>query len=301
MEVLAGSVRLKLGWKDSLHTCNIARMIESRRSILNVEGDLVSIRHSLLLQDRPTVLLLHGLGDSSLAFEEAFTRGDFSDFNFVAPDLPGHGRSPAAHNGSYRLEALANRVAALIEIMSLRRLTVVAHSMGGDIAVVLASSSQFNRIERIVSVEGALTPADLFICNRASRAGEQGFGAFETWFREKFCQQTVFEGWAREGEAGRRYYASLRFCDPAAFLACAIELCLRNQDEDVGGLNGIGTRYAALPVEKHFVYGTKSLPETSKRLLAEVGLKSYALPAGHWVMIDAASEFYPLLRQLIPI
>jgi pimeloyl-ACP methyl ester carboxylesterase len=269
------------------------------RTILNVNGASVFVRHSLLRQDRPTVLLLHGLGDSSLAFEEAFVQQEFSDIDFVAPDLPGHGCSPSARDGLYTLEALASRLGALIEAMDLRRLTVVAHSLGGDIAAVLASGTQSRRIERVISVEGTLAPADLFICNRAAEAAEGGFAVFETWFRERFCQQTVFEGWAREGDAGRRYYASLRFCDPAAFLACAIELCLRNEDEDARGLSGIGSLFAALPMEKHFIYGTKSLPQTTKNLVAELELKSHALPAGHWVMIDAAPKFYPLLRRLI--
>ena len=245
------------------------------------------------------MLFVHGLGDSSLAFDEAFHRNECASFDLVAPDLPGHGSSPAARDGLYTLEALASHLAALIEAMDLRQLTVVGHSLGGDVTTVLASRDRSGRIDRIVSVEGTLTPADMFICNRATEAAEGGFEAFETWFHQRFCQETVFENWAVQGDAGRRYYASLRFCDPEAFLACAAELVLRNRDEDTRGLSGIGALYANLPVQKCFVYGTKSLPAKSANLVSELKLEHHALPAGHWVMIDAAPEFYPLLQRLI--
>ncbi|TIS62250.1 MAG: alpha/beta hydrolase [Mesorhizobium sp.] len=269
------------------------------RTILNIGGDPVFVRHSSLCPGRPTVLFLHGLGDSSLAFDEAFTRNECLDFDLVAPDLPGHGCSPPVRDGLYTLEALASRVVALIEAMALRRLIVVGHSLSGDIATVLASRDHSGRIDSIVNVEGSLTPADLFISNRAAEAAASGFGAFETWFRERFCEETVFKGWAREGEAGRRYYASLRFCDPGAFLACAAELYSRNRDANAHGLSGIGALYATLPVQKRFIYGTRSLPAASLKVMTKLGIESHALPAGHWVMIDAAPEFYRLLRRLV--
>jgi pimeloyl-ACP methyl ester carboxylesterase len=277
-------------------------MMSGTRTILNIEGDSVSVRHSSLCPGRrPTVLLLHGLGDSCLAFDEAFSSNEYLDFDLVAPDLPGHGCSLPVRDGLYTLEALASRLVALIEAMDLRRLTVVGHSLGGDIATVLASRDHSGRIDSIVNVEGTLTPADLFICNRAAEAAAGGFSAFETWFRERFCKETVFEGWARLGEAGRRYYASLRFCDHAAFLACAAELYSRNREADTRGLSGIGALYATLQMQKRFIFGSRSLPATSVRLIAELGIESYVLPAGHWVMIDAAPEFYRLLRRFVLI
>jgi pimeloyl-ACP methyl ester carboxylesterase len=274
-------------------------MTSSTRTILNIDGDPAVVRHSTLRPGRPTLLLLHGLGDSSLAFDEAFGRNECVDFDVIAPDLPGHGRSPPTRDGRYTLEALASRLAALIEAMDLQRLTVVGHSLSGDIATVLAAHHQSGRIERVVNVEGNLTPADLFISSQAAKAAAGGVDGFESWFREQFCEATVFDSWAREGEAGRRYYASLRFCDSAAFLACAADLYARNRHADARGLSGIGALYASLPMPKRFIYGTRSLSAASVRLITELGIESHALPAGHWVMIDAAPEFYRLVRRFI--
>jgi pimeloyl-ACP methyl ester carboxylesterase len=274
-------------------------MTSSTRTIVNIAGDPVFVRHSTLRPGQPTLLFLHGLGDSSLAFDEAFSRNECRDFGVVAPDLPGHGRSAPMRNGRYTLEDLASHLAALIEAMDLRRLTVVGHSLSGDIATVLLSRDQSGRIERIVNLEGNLTPADLFISSRAAEAAAGGLEAFEAWFREQFREETVFQGWAGEGEAGRRYYASLRFCEPGAFLACATDLYARNRHADARGLSGIGSLYASLPMPKRFIYGTRSLSAASVKLIAELGIESHAIPAGHWVMIDAAPEFYRLVRRFI--
>ena len=269
------------------------------RTTLNIGGDLIFIRHSSLHPGRPTLLFLHGLGDSSLAFDEAFIDEHCRDFDIVAPDLPGHGFSPPAADGAYTLEALASLLEALTERMALQRLTVVGHSLGGDIATVFASRNRSGRIERIVNVEGSLTPADAFITNRAVEAAAGGFAAFDSWFHRYFCEETVFNDWAQKGEAGRRYYASLRFCEPSTFLACAAELYARNRHANNVGLSGIGAIYAALPMHKCFVYGTKSLPAVSARRAAELELERHAFPAGHWVMIDAAPQFYRVLRSTV--
>lgn len=274
-------------------------MKASTRTVMKIGGDSLFIRHTSLQGGRPTLLFLHGLGDSSIAFDEAFNWDECADFNLIAVDLPGHGRSLAAHDGLYTLESQAARLAALIEALDLRRLTLVAHSLSSDIATVLTTHHSSGRIDRFVSIEGTLAPADLFICNRASEAAMGGFGAFETWFHERYCKETVLDDWARKGDAGRRYYASLRFCDPEAFLACAKELYSRNKHADAQGLSGIGAMFAALPIEKRFIYGTRSLPSATADLIAELGIRGHAFPAGHWVMIDAAPEFYPLLRQLV--
>ena len=268
-------------------------------TIIRIGEDDLFVRHTPLQAGRGTILFLHGLGDSSLAFDEAFSGNECADLNLVAVDLPGHGRSLAAHDGLYTLEAHAKRLADLIEALDLRRITLVGHSLGGDIATVAVSRHHCSRIDRLVSIEGTIAPADSFICNRASEAAENGFPAFESWFRQQYREETVFDKWARDGgDAGRRYYASLRFCDPASFLACARELFSRNQHPDRRGLSGIGALFAALSIERHFVYGTRSLQATTAQLVTDLGIENYALTAGHWVMADAAAEFYPLLRQI---
>ena len=60
----------------------------------------------------PAVVCLHGLGDSHLAFEEAFATRYLAGASIVVPDMAGHGASPAT--GDYSMEAATRRVRALV-------------------------------------------------------------------------------------------------------------------------------------------------------------------------------------------
>lgn len=84
------------------------------------------------------ILLLHGIKNS----RERYTRDIVPrlatlGYDVVAVDLRGHGRSAWAD--SYRPIDYAADCAALIEKLGSRPMTVVGHSMGGVVAIVLAS------------------------------------------------------------------------------------------------------------------------------------------------------------------
>jgi pimeloyl-ACP methyl ester carboxylesterase len=84
----------------------------------------------------PVLLLLHGLGGNATVWEklrpiiEARWPG-----RWLAPDLPGHGRSP--HTPPYSLGRHAAAVAGLFDPGE--KIIVLGHSMGGAVAMALAS------------------------------------------------------------------------------------------------------------------------------------------------------------------
>ena len=84
----------------------------------------------------PALLLLHGLGGNAAVWEtlrpvvEARWPG-----RWLAPDLPGHGRSP--HAPPYSLGAHAAAVARLFDPGE--KIVVLGHSMGGAVGITLAS------------------------------------------------------------------------------------------------------------------------------------------------------------------
>jgi len=62
-----------------------------------------SSRPSSAIQgDRPSLVFLHGLGESGLSFSKAFERPELARFNLVVPDLLGFGRTEAACSGPAR-------------------------------------------------------------------------------------------------------------------------------------------------------------------------------------------------------
>jgi pimeloyl-ACP methyl ester carboxylesterase len=85
----------------------------------------------------PALLLLHGLGANAgvwrnlLPFVEAHWPG-----RWLAPDLPGHGRSPHTQVYSY-----GGHAAAVAEMVGQgKRLAIIGHSMGGAVGLMLATA-----------------------------------------------------------------------------------------------------------------------------------------------------------------
>lgn len=83
------------------------------------------------------MLLLHGLGTTGAVWSEVGRRLATHDRTILAPDLPGHGTGPTAP--SYTLDTLAR--GAVREVPQHRRLVVVGHSLGGYVALALASGT----------------------------------------------------------------------------------------------------------------------------------------------------------------
>jgi pimeloyl-ACP methyl ester carboxylesterase len=97
----------------------------------------------------PTLVLLHGLGANAavwrnlLPFVEKTWPG-----RWMAPDLPGHGRSPAASLYSYgaHAAAVAGLIGQGVEV------AIIGHSMGGVIALMLATGWFGVSVTRVLAV-----------------------------------------------------------------------------------------------------------------------------------------------------
>jgi pimeloyl-ACP methyl ester carboxylesterase len=97
----------------------------------------------------PTVVLIHGMVNSSRHWEEVALRLAGSH-RVVAPDLIGHGDS-ATPRGDYSLGAHAATIRDLLTTIGIERATIVGHSLGGGVAMQFFY--QFpQRTERLVLV-----------------------------------------------------------------------------------------------------------------------------------------------------
>ena len=245
--------------------------------------------------------MVHGLGDSGLAFAEIFDDERFDSCNLLVPDLAGFGKSNGA--ADYSLDAHATRLSGLIEQVALKEQTkideiiAVGHSMGGDLLTRFCASDRTGLVKKLVNIEGNLTQFDTFISCEASKADDRG--EFVRWFNETFLPK-VYNEWGVRYESCRRYYASLRFARPEAFLTGARELCARNSALGGRYKSEIGAAYSRLPVTKVFCCGDRSVSTGTISFLKEAGLE-YKLfeNAFHWPMIDDSREFYAFLDSFI--
>ena len=93
--------------------------------------------------DAPTLLLLHGLGDSGDCWPDAVRRWS-PHYRVVEVDLLGHGRSPRFTTDQLASpdpmeEMYAAALATLRLVAGAGQVTLVGHSMGGGIATALAA------------------------------------------------------------------------------------------------------------------------------------------------------------------
>lgn len=97
----------------------------------------------------PAVLLLHGIGDNSLAWEPLFDQL-CQKFTVIAPDFLGHGFSDRPR-ADYSVSAFANGMRDLLTYLDVERVTVVGHSLGGGVAGQFAYQYP-ELVERLVLV-----------------------------------------------------------------------------------------------------------------------------------------------------
>ena len=86
--------------------------------------------------DGEPVVFVHGMGSTSAFWQQQLTGGRLEGYRLVALDLPGWGDS-SQPDAAYTPSFYAKAVLAAMDALGLERAHVVAHSMGGQAAIVL--------------------------------------------------------------------------------------------------------------------------------------------------------------------
>jgi pimeloyl-ACP methyl ester carboxylesterase len=269
---------------------------EVRDILAPTEDGPVFARVRIALGRVPAVVCLHGLGDSHLAFEEAFETRYLAGMSLIVPDLAGHGGSPAALDHS--MEAATRRLRALLAYLSefhaLRPspLYLVGHSLGGIPAIFFCRDAAPDAVAGLVLAETSVTRFGSYIASHAEAARLSG--RFGEWFRD-FKEQTIFRDYLSRFPFCRHYYASLRFCRERAFLETV--MATRRLSRALPGKwsHVAGEALASLAVPVLYAHGRDVAPE-SLAFLAEHDIPTRPFPTDcHFLMQAMAGEFYGLL------
>ncbi|MGI9125094.1 MAG: alpha/beta fold hydrolase [Mycobacterium sp.] len=111
----------------------------------------------------PALLLIHGIGDNSTAWEPVHARLA-RRFTVIAPDLLGHGQSDKPR-ADYSVAAYANGMRDLLSVLDIEKVTVVGHSLGGGVAMQFAY--QFPQlVERLILVGAGGVTKDVNVALR---------------------------------------------------------------------------------------------------------------------------------------
>lgn len=129
--------------------------------------------------DAPPLILLHGGQDHGRSWDWV-ARELRQDWHIIAPDLRGHGDSDWTSDGNYPMLAYVYDLAHLVEQQKLAPVTIVAHSLGGNIAIRFTGLYP-DKVRKLVAIEG-LGPSPEMQAERAKTPADE---RLRKWIDEK--------------------------------------------------------------------------------------------------------------------
>jgi pimeloyl-ACP methyl ester carboxylesterase len=128
---------------------------------------------------KPPLLLVHGGRDHCRNWDwlAASLR---HDWHIIAPDLRGHGDSQWSPDGHYNMAAYIYDLAQLIHQQKLAPVTIIAHSLGGNIALRYTGVYP-ETVSKLVSIEG-LGPSPKMLAERAKLGADE---RMRVWVEEQ--------------------------------------------------------------------------------------------------------------------
>ncbi len=241
-----------------------------------LEGDRLDI-------SRLTLLFIHGAGQSAATWRfqhDAF--GNNAGFNFIAPDLPGHGDSEG--DGFTSISAYKDFVLDFIETLELGEVIIVGHSMGGMAAMLLA----IEHPELLKACVLVATSAKL-------RVAQQTLELIKKDYPE-FCNTSPTRAFAAEAPDALKlkYIKGLLNTKPEV---CYQDLIACNEFDIINDVEKIGVPVLIVSAEKDIM----TPPKNGEYLHHKIyGSEFHRIKgAGHFLIQEKADEFNSILLNHI--
>ncbi|MBI4541685.1 MAG: alpha/beta fold hydrolase [Gemmatimonadetes bacterium] len=189
----------------------------------------------------PTVLLIHGYGESLLSWQSVFDRLS-RRADVVAIDLPGSGLSSKPAHG-YATDSLGSMVLQALDALRIEEAILVGHSLGGAVAMAAAVAAP-TRVRGLVLIDPAVATMPWVL--RPSSSG----ALTPLAVRRAVARYTTLRsrltgahdpGWLGEPDSALRY-------DPAADPAYSVALESLLREFDFGYLNAARARRLGMPI-----------------------------------------------------
>jgi pimeloyl-ACP methyl ester carboxylesterase len=264
-------------------------------------------------QGAPPLLLVHGGQDHCRNWDwvaEELRR----DWHVICPDLRGHGDSAWAADGNYSMAAYVADLAQLIHQQKLAPATIIAHSLGGNIALRYSGIYPEN-VKKLVAIEG-LGPSPRSQAKREAIAVDERMRA---WIEERRALSArVPRRYASIEEAFARMQEQNKHLSPAQARHLTEQGVIQNEDGTyswkfdnyVRGWPPVDMTYreveqlwARITCPTLLVYGKESWasnPAEDGRIahFRNARVASFE-KAGHWVHHDRLEAFLAEVRGFL--
>ncbi len=236
--------------------------------------------------DRLCCLFVHGLGADKSWFEAQYTRYDLAFADWIVPDLLGHGTSARPEDETaYRMQSQAAVLAEVLCTEAVRRVVLIAHSMGGPIALRLAEllGTDGPRLAGLVYAEGNIDEGDAFLSRHVAAQTAEGL-ARRGW-------DQLIGSLAHDG-SNEAYLHSLRAAGWRTLHASAVSLVEHSVPAVTVPL------LTSIRVPVLFLFGERNRGRfTSEAIAGSLGEVRYVPGAGHALYLDTPTAFWDLVRE----
>ncbi|MGW3353912.1 alpha/beta fold hydrolase [Streptomyces bungoensis] len=244
-----------------------------RSAVVTTEGD--RIRWVELPGREPVRVYVHGLGATSPAyFTETAVHPSLAGHRSLLIDLLGHGISDRPVAFDYTLEDHADALARALTSAEVTGAELVAHSMGGSVAIVLAARHP-RLVSRLVLVDANLDP----LPRRPGSGGSSGIAAYS---EEEF----LAGGWREvRDRVGPHWWSTMRLAGREALYRSAVHL-VRGTTPTMREL------LMDLEIPRTYLLPEDDGPLPGADALAGAGVAVVSIPdCGHNIMLDNPDAF----------
>lgn len=232
----------------------------------------------------PARVFLHGMGGIGWAtFGHFAGHPALGGHRSLVVDLPGHGLSDRPADFGYTLDDHAAVIAKVCEVAGVDSIDLVGHSLGGDIAVVVAGRYP-GLVGRLVVAEANLDP--LPRSPTATRSSQRIAAQDEEDFVAKGYQQIVdsVPDWAW----------MLRLADARAVYRSAVGLV-------TGSRPTMRELLVRMTIPRTFIRGDRGETLVDPEGLEAAGVSIVTISdAGHMMMADQPQAFVEALKSALP-
>ena len=261
----------------------------------------------------PPLILQHGGLDHGRSWDHV-ARELMADWHVIVPELRGHGDSAWPSDGDYTMAAYVYDLAQLIHQQKLAPVTIVGHSLGGNVAIRYAGIYPEN-VRKLVAIEGLGRSPEIVREREAKPPHEK----LAEWIdRKRALSARLPRRYDSLEEAAERMKEKNRFLTDD--MAMHLTVFGVNQNEDgtyswkfdnylrawpPGDMpqSELERLWARITCPTLLIYGKESWatnPEEDGRIAHFPTAKVAAFEdAGHWVHHDRFTDFVKLLKTFL--
>ncbi|MFX1284170.1 MAG: alpha/beta fold hydrolase [Promethearchaeota archaeon] len=240
------------------------------------------------------ILFIHGLGGNKEWFPRHYDLYSISKFSWIVPDLIGHGNSAKSNlEQAYLMDQQARSLHQLLLKEKVKSLVIIAHSMGGPIAISLIEQliQEKDQIKVIglFYLEGNLDKNDTFFSSQIAKYSCEEFeNEFDSWI-ETLNKKTK----------GRlvEFIAELQKIGPFPLWATSVDLVSVSLSNQLLPRLQSTLKGSNCPI--YFIYGEKNKGLfSSEILIKQAQLPLIFIPdAGHVMFEDNPNGFWKIIMQ----